>query len=198
MVFAPVAEQIARSEYLLAVIGLDGEILRRSGTARLHGRQYWDMAMLYLEEAQLPLELDVDLEWTGTEHPPQFVSRQAVTRVAGLPSLGPGGRVTQFELPSGEFIDIAVRPLVSLAESGGWRDPDEVEGAVRAMVGPLPEYRLRAAFGYPEPSAYEAADVVGAAFVFVLDGPRSGEGPAWRVSIAVPADRTSPAEDWDV
>ncbi|WP_112236712.1 hypothetical protein [Kribbella monticola] len=188
MVFAPVERQVAEARQLLAQRGLPGDVLSWSGTVRMRSEygesaSEWEAAMEYLAMTESSRDFDVDSE----DELPGFVTRQVSTRLYEWQSIGPGGRVTAYDLPHAHFVDVTVRPLVTRIRGGRWRPPEQVETAVRAMVGPARDYRLRAVFGYPEPSAYEAANLVRPAFVFVLDGPSDGEGPRWRVGIAVPA-----------
>jgi hypothetical protein len=111
-----------------------------------------------------------------------------LTTLLGLPSLGPGGRITEYQFAGGGFVDLTVRPVARTVPGGRWRDPRVVQAAVDGMVGGARGIQqLRGAFGYVEASAYEVARFSRPSFVFVLDGPRFDTGPHWRVSIAVPA-----------
>jgi hypothetical protein len=150
----------------------------------------WESALVYLNRTVPERQVYVE-----EDEPPSFVDRQVLTRVAGLPSIGPGGRMTWFDLPSGPFIDISVRPVATPVPSAGWRDPGQIQTAVDGMVGAARGFTLRGALGYTEPSRYEYARTARPMFVFVLDGPPLEGGPHWRVSIAVPATLDEGGED---
>ena len=191
IVFGEPAEQVAAAHEILERRGWRGEISSLAGTVRMPvdgpEEQVWEAGLGYVFSNDLHREIEESLELPPDEQPPGFVRRLALTRIEGLPSIGPGGRMTLFDLPSGAFLDITVRPRATLLGAAGWIDPGEVQDAAAAMVGRAPGYRLRGTLGYTEPSAYEAAGSSRPSFVFVLDGPDVPGAPHWRVSIAVPA-----------
>jgi len=196
VLFAPEDDQWRAASDLLRNRGLPGEATS-SGTVQLRGSDpltLWSMGLDYLRSTELERQLD-EPELRTDEQPPKFVARQGLTRIAGLPSIGPGGRITVYDLPSGPFVDVSVRPLAELRGARGWRDPAGVQAAANGMVGAARGFRLRAAFGYSEPSAYEEAGLVRPAFVLVLDGPEAAGIPHWRVSIAVPATYDDDGDD---
>ncbi|MGY4772226.1 hypothetical protein ACXC9Q_35420 [Kribbella sp. CWNU-51] len=195
--FAPVRRQHEVAEQILAELGLNGEVQRRSGTVRLFGEpdQLWSAALGYVDVTDLPREV----EFGGDEPPPRpppFVRREAATRIEGVPATGPGGRITQFAHRGGDFVDVSVRPVAILTDPGEWRDPGEVQAIAENLVGSVPNYELYVAFGYSEPSCYEAADRTDAAFSLLLDGfAPDGTGPRWQQCFEIPADRTLPVDD---
>ncbi|MFD7160995.1 hypothetical protein ACFV9C_40875 [Kribbella sp. NPDC059898] len=185
LTYAPPAVQDAEATRRLRDVSLEPFDLSGGLTRiRLDQDPYrlWESALVYLYRT-VP-ERQVYSEEDG---PPSYVDRQVLTRIAGLPSIGPGGRMIWFDLPSGPFIDIGVRPLASLRPSAGWRAPGQIQTAVDGLVGAARGFTLRGALGYTEPSRYEPARAARPMFVFVLDGPPLDGGPHWRVSIAVPA-----------
>jgi hypothetical protein len=199
LVFAPPREQEEAAERLRYAMDRHIEISPRTGTVRIPG-PVEDLPLggileFYLYGASFHRELDDDPELRTDEQPPKFVRRRLLTRIEGVRSLGPGGCLTWFDLPSGDFVDISIRPRAELVRTAGWRDPRDVEAAVTAMVGDARGFRLRAAFGYSEPSGYEVAGLCRPAFVFVLDGPPIEGRPHWRVSIAVRASRDGDGDD---
>lgn len=198
VLFGPPALQVQAAQEILARRGWAGDI-SPAGTVRMSADgtagQVWEDGLGYLFSNDLHREVDEQPEWRPDEQPPEFVRRLALSRIEGLPSIGPGGRLTLFEFPSGAFLDVTVRPRARLVAAAGWRDPGYVEDAVAAMIGELRDYRLRGAFGYSEPSAYEVARLTRPSFVFVLDGPQVPGAPHWRVSIAVPATVDEDGDD---
>jgi hypothetical protein len=189
--FGPPARQVQAAHEIIARRGWRAEISSSAGTVRMPAEaaddEVWEDALGYVHSNDLHREVDEQPELRAEEQPPAFVRRLAVTRIEGLPSLGPGGRMTLFDLPSGSFVDVSVRPKAELVGAAGWRDPREVQAAVMGMVGEARGYRLRGALGYSEPSPYEVARSARPSFVFVLDADQVPGAPHWRVSIAVPA-----------
>lgn len=172
ILFAPLDFQRVNAGLILDRLAIRGEIQPRSGTVRLHSN--WQSAQRYLELTRPPRELqddDVQLE---------FVQRQASTWIAGVPSIGPGGRVTQY---ARGFVDVAIRPVATFGTSGSWRDPVQVQAIAAALRG-----ELSVAFGYAEPSAYETADRADAAYFVRADGPR------WQDCAVIPADAELPVD----
>jgi hypothetical protein len=192
LAFAPAEQQAYFAGRWLEDHGMGGQVLSRSGTLRLWDYvdrdydQLWQSAADYLHWMDMGREPDETVELSAEERPPPFVVRQVLTRIQGLVSLGPGGRVVIYDRGVAE---ISARPRASAEVTGGWRSPTEVVAAVSGMVGATRGGRLRGAFGYSEPSVYEPPTLVRPSFVFVLDGPPLEEGPRWRVSIAVAATR---------
>ncbi|MEU4289323.1 hypothetical protein AB0E63_13970 [Kribbella sp. NPDC026596] len=193
LVFAPPPEQAEAAERIRFAFDRHVEISPRTGTVRIagpvDGLPLDEILDFFVNTASFHRDLDHEVELRTDEQPPKFVRRQVLTRIEGTASLGPGGRMTWFDLPSGDFVDISLRQRAERVRAVGWRSPREVEAAVAAMVGDARGFRLRAAFGYSEPSGYEVAGLCRPSFVFVLDGPPMEGAPHWRVSIAVPASR---------
>ncbi|RZT13658.1 hypothetical protein EV649_6854 [Kribbella sp. VKM Ac-2569] len=199
LLFAPPGEQEAAAERIRYEFDRRIEISPRTGTVRIAG-PVDDLPMdgiveFFLDTATFHRDPDPEVELRTDEQPPKFVQRQLLTRIEGIRSVGPGGRVTWFNLPSGDFVDLTVRPRAERIRAAGWRDPREVAAAVNGMVGDARGFRLRGAFGYSEPSGYEVAGLCRPSFVFVLDGPPMEGRPHWRVSIAVPASRDGDGDD---
>jgi hypothetical protein len=203
--FGPSDEQVAAAREIVHSHGWHAEVSRPAGSVQFRGadpEDLWQLGRHYLAHVDVPRSLDEQPELRTDEQPPDFVRRQAVTSIEGVPSIGPGGRMALLELRSTTYVEVSVRPRTWLAAAGGWRDPREVENAVTGMVGDARGYRLRGVFGYSEPSAYEAARSCRASYILVLDGPPQEGAPHWRVSIAVPATSGGDGDDgrgqdWD-
>jgi hypothetical protein len=197
--FGPPTVQVATAREILSRRGWGGDVSSPAGTVRMPATApddaRWADALDYVHSTDLHREVDEQPDLRADEQPSAFVRRQALTAIEGLPSLGPGGRMTLFDLPSGSFVEISVRPRAELVGATGWRDPGDVQAAVTAMVGDVREYRLRGALGYSEPSSYEVARLTRPSYVFVLDGPDVPGAPHWRVSIAVPATVDGDGDD---
>lgn len=191
--FAPPDVQESEARRILQDVSLEPSELS-GGLARIRLAEdpyrQWESALVYLYRTVPERQV-----YSEEDEPPSFVDRQVLTRIAGLPSIGPGGRMTWFALPSGSFIDISVRPVATLTPSADWRDPGQIQAAVEGMVADARGFTLRGALGYTEPSRYEHARTARPMFVFVLDGPRLGGVPRWRVSIAVPATLDEDGDD---
>lgn len=194
--FAPLDFQRDVAGQILDQLDIAGDIQSRSGTVRLHSDDpdgLWAAALRYLELTRLPRELESDVD-----EPPAFVQRESTTRIEGVPSIGPGGRITQYAFGASDFVDVSIRPVAVLTAPGQWRDPLQVLASAADLVKGMPEHELSVAFGYSEPSAYEAADRAVAVYLLRMDGTPSDAGPRWQRCIEIPADGTLPIDDWEM
>lgn len=128
------------------------------------------------------------------EQPAGHVEDELVSWIDGVPSLGPGGRVTIQRLRDRRLLlDVVVRPRDGVVDTV-WRRPEAVVDALGPLLRGAPDdARLRAAFGYAEASAYEAQEILRPVFAFLLERSARGGGPGWRVATTIAA--SDPVDD---
>jgi hypothetical protein len=128
------------------------------------------------------------------EQPAGHVEDELVSWIDGVPTLGPGGRLTVQRLRDRRLLlDVVVRPRAGVVETR-WRNPESVVDALSPLVRGAPDdARLRAAFGYAEASAYEAQEILRPVFAFLLERSAREGGPGWRVATTIAA--TDPVDD---
>jgi hypothetical protein len=148
------------------------------------------------EGRQVYRSTDLDDEERGSApDQPRLVVYEALTSIGGLRSVGPGGRITIYDVGERRTAELSIRKRTG-GVSSRWRNPTAILSAsVTALAEAPPGTRLRGAFGYYEASKYERQGWLRPAFVFLLDRPSTEDGPRWRVAFveaATDSDELAP------
>lgn len=109
----------------------------------------------------------------------------------GLPIIGPGGRVTIYDMGDHIQADVVVRNRTKAVQSQ-WREASEVNDAVRTKIaeqGPFRDVaKIYGTFGYFESSKYEAQQWLRPAFLFFIERILVEDARVqWQSTLAEPA-----------
>jgi hypothetical protein len=138
---------------------------------------------------ELTRAIDPEREWfywtdlDSEEQPPAHVHHDLCTKIDGTTVLGPGGRLIKQLIGTTAVFDLSVHPRQAPGITAAWRGVTAVAGRLREALVGRADARVRAAFGYYEPSAFELAEVIRPVFVFVVDQPSRERFPRWRVTL---------------